>query len=179
LAEHKAEQADALDLVLLLLAAPGAQRPNEVEGITRLEKLLYLAEKETDVPSRVVEPFRFEAYDYGPYSKDVYEAVELLEGMDLVRETRIFRGSSLDEGEEVLVGADREGIERRFHLTDNGLVVATELGKRYPDVAASLAKVKKAYAKMPLRQLLRYVYSVYPEVAEKSKIRSDILGGSS
>ena len=99
-----AEKADALDLVLLLLAAPGARLLNELDGITRLEKLLYLAERETDVTSKVNEPFKFEPYDYGPYSKDVYEAIEILERMRLINETRTFRGTSLEEGEEVCGG---------------------------------------------------------------------------
>lgn len=167
---------DAMDLILMLLRAPGSPRPNEVDGITRLEKLLYLAEREGDLPPAARAALTFQPYDYGPYSKDVYEAAEILERLGLISEARVFRGSALDEMEEVLVGADREGVERRFRLTDKGGVIAQELAARSPRTAASLKAVKEKYARMPLQQLLRYVYTIYPEVAAKSRIKRQVLG---
>ncbi len=46
------------DLVLLLLAAPGRgdAATNRVNGITRLEKLLFLADKETNAVTNVCAP---------------------------------------------------------------------------------------------------------------------------
>lgn len=164
----------APDLVLLLLAAPtkvgGAE--DRINGITRLEKLLFLASQETDVLKQVEDPFRFKAYDYGPYSKEVYEAVELLEEAGLLEEQRVLEGRALDEMEELAAATEeREGIERRYVLTEEGRAVARLLAQRSPEVSEKLATIKDKYAGMPLGRLIRYVYQQYPPYAEKSKIR--------
>jgi uncharacterized protein len=166
------------DLVLMLLAASNEATggANRLDGITRLEKLLFLADQETDLRKHVEDPFSFHAYDYGPYSKEVYEAVELLEQAGLLSEQRVFEEQAFDDVEEwAAVATNREGVERRFSLTDNGRAVANLLTKRNPHVARDLADVKGRYASMPLRQLLRYVYTRYPRFAVKSKIRDEIM----
>ena len=166
------------DLVLLLLAASGRGEATQdrVNGITRLEKLLFLAEHETDVGRNVRDPFKFHAYDYGPYSKAVYEAVDLLEEAGLISEERAFAGQPLDEMEEWTAGIEqREGIERRFALTDRGRVIAHYLADRHPTVAEGLSKIKKQYGDLSLRKLIRYVYGQYPSFAEASRIRDQII----
>jgi uncharacterized protein len=177
-AQPQVEGLVADDLILLLLAAKDSTgERGSVSGITRLEKLLFLVDKETRVPPSVQDPFVFTPYDYGPYSKAVYEAVELLERAGLVVEDRFVEGASIDELEEEFTAAlePREGVERRFTLTENGLLVADLLAKRYPNVAKALAEIKERYASMPLRRLIRYVYVQYPEYAKASKIRDEIL----
>jgi uncharacterized protein YwgA len=166
------------DLVLLLLAAPTKVRTahHRINGITRLEKLLFLASQEGEVMKQVEDPFRFQAYDYGPYSKQVYEAVELLEEARLLEEQRVLEGRALDEMEELAAATEeREGIERRFVLTDQGRAVAHLLSERNPEVTKMLATIKDKYAGMPLGRLIRYVYQQYPSYAEKSKIRDQVL----
>ena len=167
----------APDLVLLLLAAPGptAAPAGRIDGITRLEKLLFLVHKETDVPEAVQDPFQFQPYNYGPYSKGVYEAVELLEEARLLREERVLEGNTLDEMEEAFaIASEREGVERRFFLTEQGSAVAGLLARQHPDVFGKLAEVKQKYSSMPLRQLIRYVYSRYPDSAVQSRIRDQV-----
>ena len=168
------------DLVLLLLGAdtsvPSAR--DQIHGITRLEKLLYLADRETKVSGNVDGSFKFKAYNYGPYSKEIYEAVDVLEEAGLLRETRVFEGRSLDELEELdTSGEGREGVERRFELTVRGKAVAKMLSGQHPDVLKSLSQIKNKYAGMPLQALIRYVYSVYPEDATQSIIRDEVLRG--
>ncbi|SRR6266851_8722107 len=168
----------AEDLVLLLIAAEGPDGDaGRLNGITRLEKLLFLADKETNVSTAVNQPFSFRPYDYGPYSKAVYEAVDLLEQAGLLREERVLEGASLDELEEdFAAGSDvREGIERRFLLTDAGRQVADLLKARNPRESADLMRIKQQYSSLPLRTLIRLVYRKYPDFAKASKIRSEIL----
>lgn len=168
----------APDLILLLLAAPSRVRSanDRIHGITRLEKLLFLADKETKVAGKVDKAFQFKPYDYGPYSKEIYEAVELLEEAMLVGEERVFEGQSLDEMEEAVGGHyEAEGTERRLFLTNEGKAVAGLLAKQHPDVPRELSAIKDKYAGMPLRRLIRYVYGTYPEYAEASKIRDQFL----
>jgi hypothetical protein len=171
------EDLRASDLVLLLLAASGRgdSAQDRLNGITRLEKLLFLAEQETELSKEAYDRFEFKAYDYGPYSKGVYEAVDLLEEAGLLNEERAYAGQPLDEMEEwTAVVEQREGVERRFTLTDRGKAIAAFLGQKHPDVASALAQVKAKYGAMPLRSLIRYVYSTYPPFAAASKIRDKI-----
>ncbi len=167
------------DLILILLAAATGTKSvrGRLDGITRLEKLLFLADKETSIPSDVAEPFVFQPYDFGPYSKAVYEAVELLEQAGLVREDRAYQGQALDSAEEAeaLSPEEREGVERRFWLTEDGSAVAAFLSQQHPKVASQLGEIKAQYGDMPLRRLIRYVYTKYPKYAEASKIREDVL----
>ena len=61
-------QLDQTDTILLLLGAETAD-PHQrfrCDGITRLEKLLFLLEQETAFVKEVAEPFTFEPYHYGP-----------------------------------------------------------------------------------------------------------------
>lgn len=169
------------DLVLLMLAAPTRvpTAVDRVDGVTRLEKLLYLAEQETKVADEISdEKLVFQAYDYGPFSKDVYEAVEILEESGLVREERKVDGRTIDSLEDVevtgVVDAD-EYVTRCFLLTDQGKAVARFLGRQHPDVVKALSGIKDRYASRPLTSLIRYVYRAYPDSAVNSKIRDQVL----
>lgn len=166
------------DLILLLLAAPTdvVEAQGRINGVTRLEKLLFLAAKEEDINAFVEDDYEFVAYNFGPYSKKVYQEVEVLEQSGLVREERAYGGETLDEMEEIAAtGGEREGIERRFSLTDEGRAVAELLGSRNPEAVAKLGRIKDEYARMPLARLVRYVYRSFPEYAEKSLIRDKVL----
>src|SRR5260370_37802062 len=98
----------AEDLILLLLHAASSvgESPGELNGVTRLEKLLFLADKEADIGKLVPNPFAFKPYDYGPYSKAIYEAVDLLEEAKLLEEERVIEGTSIDELEEFTAGVE-------------------------------------------------------------------------
>ncbi len=163
----------AADLVLLLLAAPSPT--GSLRGITRLEKLLYLVEQETDIPKLVSDRFEFMPYNYGPYSKAVYDSVDLLEQANLITEERTYEGAPLDEFEGASASDEElEGVERRFRLTDDGRDVAAFLASQHLAVASALAEIKQRYGRMSLRQLIRYVYSHYPQSAEASLIRDRV-----
>lgn len=165
------------DLVLLLLGAPTrvADADKQIRGITRLEKLLFLADKEGRVQDNIMDRLEFVPYHYGPYAREVYKAVELLEEANLLREVRNLDPDTVDDMEEVFTDAtDEEAVERCFTLTEDGVAVADHLGSKYPVVWQALSTIKDAYAGMPLRQLIRYVYRRYPEYAEKSRIRNEV-----
>ena len=172
----EAETLEGSDLVLLLLAAPTSveSAANRVNGITRLEKLLYLADRETTTTQAVTgEKLGFIAYDFGPFSKDVYQAVEILEQSGLLTEHEYVDGHTVDGIEDVLVtGEDQteEYVERRFELTANGKLVAELLSRHHPEVVRQLSAIKDRYAERPLSSLIRYVYKTYPKSAVNSKI---------
>lgn len=171
-----ADLLEGSDLVLLLLAAPTnvVSAKDRVNGITRLEKLLFLVEKETSVAESVASGhLNFKPYDYGPFSKDVYEAVELLEESGLLTEERVVDKQTIDSMEDVSVtGAVEtdEYVERRFALTEEGRLVANLLAQHHPDVVGQLARIKDQYAERSLSGLIRYVYKTYPDSAKNSVI---------
>lgn len=166
----------ASDLVLLLLkAGQEGKDAGRLDGITRLEKLLFLANEEEGMDGLVDDPFTFKPYHYGPYSREVYEAVELLEEAGLVSEERFMGENQLDEAEELAVDvSDELGVERRFRLTESGETVADLLASKTPEAFKRLATIKSNYGGLSLNRLIRYVYSKYPTYAEKSVIRESM-----
>ena len=173
------EELIAPDIILLLLTAPTrwSQAQYRINGITRLEKLLFLITKECLHDTAVGEPFEFVAYHYGPYSREVYEAVELLGEAELVREDRAFTDSDLDRAEELLYSDMTTEIsyERQFVLTDKGKIVAKHLADLYPQLQKKIERIKDQYAGLTLQNLIFHVYSHYPDYTERSVIRDKIM----
>ena len=166
-------------MVLLLLATPTRweEATNRINGITRLEKLLFLVDKECNYGDALDEPFVFVPYHYGPYSKEVYEAVELLEEAGLIIEQRGFTDSELDRAEELFYSgvATEISYERQFILTDDGRSVASYLFRNHPQLEAEISRIKDTYAGLSLQTLIYHVYTEYPDYAAKSVIRDKIV----
>ena len=174
------EELLAPDLILLLMVAPSRwpQAENRINGITRLEKLLFLIEKEHGEHIGLEEPFQFESYHYGPYSRAVYEAVELLEEANLLEEYRQLTDSNLDRAEELLYSdtATELSYERQFALTSDGETVASYLASIHSQVYERISKLKDQYGGLTLQNLIYHVYTQYPDYTEKSVIRDQVLG---
>lgn len=182
---------DQPDLVLLMLGAPteDPEQRNRCAGITRLEKLVYLLDSDSEFRNLAREPadeFHFKPFHYGPYSKEVYDALDLLVAIGLVDERRIPSASSLDVAEELrelesvelgTLGPDREKpyVERTFELTEKGRYVSRLLADRVgPDAVAQVSAVKDDYGRLPLRQLLRRVYRDHPHMTTRSRIKDTL-----
>jgi uncharacterized protein len=173
-------QIDAEDVVLLLLEAnERVLGRGELAGITRLEKLLFLLEKETRFEG-IALLFVFKAHNFGPFSKEVYEAVDFLESCRLVgvREkahttiyTRLDEAKLLSEISELEEDPEEAGIvkERIFALTEDGRKVATKIRSmvRRED-AEAVDKIIQRYGLLPLSQLIRYVYHQYKDMTVNS-----------
>ena len=140
--------------ILALLAYAGGK----IEGATRLQKGLFLVKME--VPNSV--PAEFEPSDYGPFSREIANALVALEMTGRIKEEK---GAMGDEAQA-----------RVFKLTEEGWKEAKEALeelkkredwndiKRYFDMAV----------KDPLMRLLVIVYNWYPEYSKVSKIRRKV-----
>ncbi len=192
-------QLDPEDIILLLLEAnEKLLGKRALAGVTRLEKLLFLLQKETGF-EKMDSFYEFTAHNYGPFSKEVYEALDFLEGCELIQvnervhsshyanvgeilllqeianvgEIRLLQEIS-EEGEAEEVTTDNAiGVtEKLFTLTENGHKVAQKLRetieKRRPKDIDGLKSIVRRYGKLPLNQLIRYVYRQYPEMTVKS-----------
>ena len=166
---------------MLLLGAPGTpSKPRgRLEGVTRLEKLIFLIEKEWE-PTWLTEDAEFRADNFGPFSPKIYTAVGTLVAYGLLEDSGSLTSSTEDAWETTnIIGAPMADpyATRNFELTEKGLKYYDALIKELPEnVESELASFKERFASLPLRQLIRYVYERHPKFTEESLIRDDILG---
>lgn len=174
-------QLDREDIILLILQANERLIGKEwFSGITRLEKLVFLLEKESTFRG-IGDFFQFEAHNFGPFSKEVYEAIEFLASCELIEvRDKAFPSlySSSDEAKllsEISDDApdensrDNQVTEKRFRLSDDGRKVADEIRKSLPasDIK-ELEGIVRRYGTRPLNLLIRYVYRQHPEMTVRS-----------
>lgn len=178
------------DIILMLLAS----KNEPVIGTTRLQKLLFLSEKERKLkPGK--QDFEFIPYKFGPVSKSLYNDIDFLVNLGLIEKSdergslqsmeleniESFsasdflsdqalnnRGSSesclLEEDETIIYRITDKGVE---YLRDNNLLDTPE--------AHSVEMIKERYNSQPLQALLQYVYLNYPDYTSESEIKDDIL----
>jgi len=155
-------------------------------------KMVFLFEKEVkpklargcvsdgDLPS-------FEPDNFGPFSPQVFSDLEFLVDTGFVA-PRDIAGADPSEEElaeyrywQVIDGVDGEADalehEQEFCLSDLGKeFVQSEFGGALsPEEWGVLDSFKARCTSAPLRAILRYVYTRYPETTKKSKIRDEIL----
>ena len=166
------------DVVLLLVDSVERFLGRELRGITRLEKLVFLLAKEEKLEPAMAYDFR--AYKFGPFSKDVYQATDFLRGIDFIKVDERPVVSYYNTNEELaleeLIDDDSapaiDQKEKVFRLTDRGRTAAENMRSswtvHHPVELAKIEGVVKRYAKLPLNQLIRYVYRQFPDWAKNS-----------
>ena len=173
------------DLVLLLLGIDSEE--SGLGGLTRLQKYLYLIEREYDVKP-TVNGFEFLPYDFGPYSSKLYDDMQFLENLGYIR-SEVSGTATEEEAYEAditfdnLFGQDIEDVgsdayeERRYILTKKGLnkMLGILEKKEYKQSMDGIRKVKSRFAGHSLHDLLHYVYTKYPETTKESMIREAVL----
>ncbi|MDS0297537.1 hypothetical protein NDI76_02120 [Halogeometricum sp. S1BR25-6] len=143
-------------LPMVLLDACGG---DEIEGRTRLQKLVFLMEQELGEQLDVLldgSDYNFIAYDYGPFSKQLYDDLEYLDDAGLIEM----------EEEDMANGK----IKFTYRPTDKGQKwVQHQLSDQNAQEAQSLAEdLKSEYNGMLLSDLIDEVYAEYPKFAENS-----------
>lgn len=170
------------DTIVLLLGSPSqySQLAGRVNGITRLEKLVFLIEQEGDLDAFLAETAEFEPHNFGPFSKKIYQAVETLEAYGLLIEENAYAETTDDTWEnESIIGLDEpvSFSERKFILTKKGRKYYEALASEVPpDLPYKVGQLKDRFGAIPLRQLLRFVYTRYEDYATASVIKDEILG---
>lgn len=153
------------DVVFLLL-----HYTEGIRGITKLQKLLFLIEQETEFFKAYgdVVAFEFAPYKMGPFSEHVYEEVEFLIALNALT-TKPLETTPICSTESELTG-------KAFSLTPKGQKIAAELATQLePRYQTELEEFASEYNERSLRDLLQYVYATYPAYATKSEI-IDIVG---
>jgi len=117
-------------------------------GVTRLQKIAFLLQQEVGLG----EDISFEPYYYGPFSREIADALRYLERKGLV---------------DIVDGPSGKIIV----LTDIGRGEAERLEENVEPELRDIARIKAAfYARVPLTYLLAYVYTRYPDYAIFSEI---------
>jgi len=188
------------EITLPLIAATGSPTPGTIVGITRLQKLLFLTEKETGItPSE--KPFEFTAYKFGPVSKKVYDDLCLLEHLGLLEssanpqppkprtttdpmrldpETLLSPASlSSSSTSEISDDEDELNIESHemdvFRVTPRGMELLHKKGLLETPEYKKIEVVKKRHGARSLSDLLRYVYTHYEDYTTESEIKDQVL----
>lgn len=128
----------------------------ELKGSTKLEKFMYLIQRETNLEKC----FKFIPYRYGPFSVDVLKTTQNLAFAELIEiEEKIWE-----------VKGDLEKKLVIYRLTPKGRKVARDVFKGLPaDVRKKLSEFK-VDANTPLEIFLKKFYEKYPEFKSQTKL---------
>lgn len=162
------------DLMVLLLHQPGPAGRDAIRGVTRLQKLLFVLERELGVGNA------FYAYNYGPFSTEVLDAVAALQIAGFIGEhrSRAARPSFADMVAHVEHRAGpRPDAMEVFALTPEGHEAAERLRRSraiYEDLFAAVGRIRQQWDLQSLDELVERVYEEYPEYTERSVIRHQV-----
>lgn len=176
----------ALDVLLLLLYEKGikGKTAEPIEGITRLDKILFLLSRSDEFGLLVNKGYNFEAYNYGPFAPEIFDDIETLKEVNIIRvlskkiPKNRFDTQDVDDIEDNVEDSSKWNYKtiEVYSLTEEGKKIAKLL---YNELSVNqkeyLRNIKRKFQKIPLSKLLAYVYNTYPESAEKSKIKNKYL----
>jgi hypothetical protein len=168
------------DLLLLVLAAANGE---PVVGFTRLQKYLYLLQREYhwDEVFGIADPYRFEAHNYGPFDAQVYGDLEFLENLKLVTRRAAGEEPVAESAEMRQVATEAasdpefapwedEDVTWEWSLTERGKGFAADL-ELDAEHAAQLDQLKHTWNQRSLTALLRWLYKTYPESASETVLK--------
>lgn len=184
--EDQVPESGSTHQMLLLLLGLDTSGVSErgVSGITRLQKLLFLLWKEAGL-AQVQEYFDFKPYKAGPYSRRLYDELEFLENIGLVRSEVAGEATDVEAAEleevsfEQLMGNDAGPFvdvrsqsqamtpdayeEKRFTLTAKGLQTVRRIiaSGKFKVAEDGIRRIKTKFGNFSLQDLLYHVYTKY------------------
>lgn len=155
---------NSLDVLLLLLRAQNAK---EIEGITRIQKMMFLLDQTTDLPVDL----EFKQSPYGPVSLALLEGIRQLKALKLIESYSLKGVVSGDEDRRIVKAQDQQAghgafqyPSRRFELTEKGQEVSHELQDSLTsEVLNSLDDFKERWNPLTLGAFLLHVYQQAPD----------------
>lgn len=177
----KIQVENGTDIILALLYTGGNRKAQneEIIGNTKLVKLLFILAHETSLKKYMTD-FKYDAYNFGPFSSELFDALQALINAGLVKSERSDSEGYLDEADRF--NAEREADEPDsakntyvYSLTAEGRVVGSVLFNSLSNSEQKeLTMVKQVFNSIPLRNLLQYIYRKYPKYTTESIIRDQI-----
>ena len=176
-------------LLLMLGTGKDSDIANGINGITRLQKRLFLLENE-DYIKTIEDGYQFEAYKAGPYSSTIYDDLEFLENLGLINaetsgvateeeEDMDFTFEELmDDGELTDNEIKTPDLydEKRFRITEKGAAKEKTIleKKECASVVDGIRKIKSKFGHYSLDDLLYYIYTKYPDMTTESEIKDHV-----
>lgn len=180
------------DLILLLMRANEERGRAHFSGTTRLQKLVFLITQSPAYQAleqkQLAPQVRFEPYRMGPFNPDIYEAIQVLTDFEpplLSARASSSEQDSLELGhyaQQVALDAIQYGTPRpaTFNLTPAGKRVADRLWEDAdPALRDEITTTMRGFGALPLRDLLRRVYQMRPDMTTRSEIRESLGLGDS
>lgn len=187
------------DILLLFLFA---DHQSPIVGRTRLQKMAYIFEKELKKKYGFDKSaskdknlnFNFVAYNYGPFSKEVFDLIEFFvnieavevnyctddieEAMDSIDDQIIFNDDMQQSVNGSLDDEEYQPGDPIYKITDKGISFVKDklLGRLNNEQMKAITELKIAFNEYSLNQILKYVYSKYPDMIGNSLIRDTVLG---
>lgn len=129
---------------------------HKIDGRTRLQKLVFLAQKEAS--SELPSEYTFIPYDYGPFSANLLHEIEDLDEKGYVQENKV---------------PGVNGMKYQYKLTEEGAEYVDEHFEELDDSDAEAISetadfIEGMYSDTPISRLLEHVYNNYPKYAEES-----------
>src|SRR6056297_2396996 len=92
---------------------------HQIQGRTRMQKLVFLTEQRLTAENEDLGPYRYIAYDYGPFSKDLLDALEEYDQKGLIerRTERTWDGSKKYIYQ--LTGEGKRNFEENLRASDD------------------------------------------------------------
>jgi len=172
---------NSLDLLLVLLFAPSqkSKKCEPIEGITRLQKLIFLLNQGKGPKSlvEIAKEYDYKAYKMGPYTENLRKDLDTLISFGLVGTERLRYMISDDVDDPYY--EQEENYKRvesqKFFLTESGKEVGAELWDNLSSKdKTELMEFKTFFCSLTLRQLLIFVYDQFPEFTVKSEIKKQL-----
>ena len=162
------------ELLILLLDTPGPRGGDAaIRGITRLQKLLFVIEKQL-----ALDPSRFYAYNYGPFDEQVNDTADALQVKGLLEGSSRAKSTppSVDDMMASVLrhAGPRETQPQVYVLTAEGHSEAEQL-RRSDEAYARLAeRIRQLREEWDRPDLIERVYEAFPEYASRSVIKEKI-----
>lgn len=173
------------DVLLALLYAKGSTGKNNepIAGTTKLVKFMFLISRETDSKEIISKDYDFAPDNYGPCSHEIFDDIEMLKDAKFIEEKKRKIFSPLDEGDTeachypaVDSEISPERLLKVFSLTEKGKKIGEIMfNSLSPEDQKKIVILKQLYNKSPVREIIRNVYTKYPEMIGESKIKKEVL----
>jgi uncharacterized protein YwgA len=174
------------DILFALLYSPGLSGKfgEPIKGYTRLEKLLFLLDRESGLGRIIEKDYNFEPFDYGPCAQEIYDDVEMLKDAHLLSAGQVATETALDNVDDIEQGAGEgmAGAQEKtdvFQLTEKGEKIGKMIFESLsPEDRQKIMGIKAKFNSQPTSAILRYVYTKYPDMIVRSKVKEKILSAS-
>ena len=182
------------DYLLLLLYLNNC---SPINSAVKLTKMMFLFNKEISPLLRkkganIENLPDFTPYNYGPFSKDVYEQIELFQSISFIKVKDLYKTEEMaevDDWEESAFIDELAEDQEQYRRASDGKLMQYSLLKKGKDYVEReilplltkeqiqiLQQFKTQITETSIKAILRYVYTKYPEMTKNSLIKDEVLG---